>query len=80
MNAHHEADRVAALRAAWSREAVAGLLAAILGHGFRVDLVLVVQCLVAARPQDGLPEPTQPQHEQQCTHDDPQGVDRHVAG
>ena len=39
-------------------------------------LILVVQRLVAARAQNRLPQPLEPEHEKQRADDEPQGIDR----
>jgi len=49
-----------------------------LGDRVSVDPVLVMKGLVPARPQDRLPEPGQPEHEQEPADHDAQGRDRHV--
>ena len=47
-----------------------------LGDGLGVDRVLVVERLVAARTQDRLPEPLQPEDKQQRADDEPEVVQR----
>ena len=71
-----ESDGVAALGGATGTGV--GVLVE-LGHGLGVDRVLVVQGLVAARTQDGLAEPVQPEDQEERANDDAQRVDRHVA-
>ena len=50
-----------------------------LGDDLRVDLVLVVHGLVTARPEDGLAQPGQAEHQQEGTDHDAECVDRDVA-